>query len=158
MRTIYCDGSCIRNPGPGGWACLNTESDTIVSGGVSRTTNQQMELMAAIEAIKNFGTPDEEICIMTDSMYVMRGITEWITGWKLNGWKTSKNKPIANLELWKELDLEVLKITVKFEWVRAHNRNPHNDKVDYAARSEAKKLIYKDNIHVSTRETEKIIT
>lgn len=130
---VYTDGSCLGNPGPGGWAAI---SDTwTLSGGLKHTTNNAMELTAALEALKRVGK--QPVTLYTDSAYVKNGITKWVLAWKKNGWKTSKGEPVKNKELWVNLD-EVNGPHVTWKWVRAHNGNPQNEAVDTLAREEAK--------------------
>ena len=132
---IYTDGSCLGNPGPGGWAAIS-QSFT-VSGGVPHTTNNIMELTAAIKGLEaSNGTPS---VIYTDSCYVKNGITKWVTSWKRNGWKTSNSKPVKNKDLWVQLD-QLNGPHVQWKWVRAHNGNPHNEEVDKLAREEANRV------------------
>jgi ribonuclease HI len=129
---VYTDGSCLGNPGPGGWAAIGP--DFSVSGGLQLTTNNAMELTAAIRALERTGnTP---VTLYTDSCYVKNGITKWILNWKKNGWKTTKGDPIKNRELWIQLD-DVNGSHVTWKWVKAHNGNPLNEKVDKLAREQA---------------------
>lgn len=135
---IYTDGSCLGNPGNGGWAAilLYKEHQKKISGGKENTTNNQMELQAVIEALKALKRPSE-IIIYTDSQYVKNGLTMWITNWKRNGWRTADKKPVKNLELWQELDFESAKHQITWHWVKAHAGNKYNEIVDKLARSEA---------------------
>lgn len=137
MAEYYTDGSCLGNPGPGGWAAIGPNLE--ISGGEVYTTNNIMELMAVIRCLKH--APTGDITVLTDSCYVKNGITKWVTGWKKNGWVTSKKEPVKNKELWIQLDtLNSPRVTWK--WVRAHNGNPMNEKVDKLARAEATKRIF----------------
>lgn len=135
---IYTDGSCLGNPGRGGWGAILIWGDhqKKISGGKKETTNNQMELQAVIEGLKALKKPSE-IIIYTDSQYVKNGITEWIKKWQMNGWKTANRKPVKNMELWQELGLEVDKHKIKWQWVKAHNGNKYNEMVDELARAAA---------------------
>ena len=139
MIKIYTDGSCLGNPGSGGWAAIiliNGKKITI-KGSKKNTTNNQMELLAPIKALKKipFG---EKVEIFTDSKYLKLGITEWIFKWKNNGWKTSNKSKVKNLELWKELHKLVENYQIKWSWVKAHSGNKINEEVDVIARNAAK--------------------
>ena len=138
MLQIYTDGSCLGNPGPGGWGAvlLYKEHQKKISGKKADTTNNQMELMAVIEALKVLKKPSE-LTIYTDSQYVKNGITEWVKKWRVNGWRTADKKPIKNLELWQELESEAAKHQIKWQWVKAHNGNKYNEMVDELARNAA---------------------
>ena len=138
MIKIYTDGSCIGNPGKGGWAAIifmNNEKK-ILKGSKDLTTNNQMELTATIKALKYISVKDK-IQIYTDSKYVKQGITEWITKWKINGWKTSKKEEVKNKDLWLELDNLTSKNSIEWVWVKAHSDNDLNNEVDLLARKEA---------------------
>ncbi len=138
MIKIYTDGSCIGNPGKGGWAAIifmNNEKK-ILKGSKDLTTNNQMELTATIKALEYISTKDK-IQIYTDSKYVKQGITEWITKWKINGWKTSKKEEVKNKDLWLELDNLTSKNSIEWVWVKAHSDNDLNNEVDLLARKEA---------------------
>lgn len=137
----YTDGACSGNPGPGGWGVLMraTDGNTILkerelSGGEAETTNNRMELMAAITALETLERPSA-ISIVTDSAYVKDGVTKWIFGWKANGWKTAAKKPVKNVELWQRLDEAQAKHTVTWEWVKGHAGNPENERADELARA-----------------------
>ena len=140
MIKIYTDGSCIGNPGPGGWAViiLDNRNEKKISGKKKNTTNNQMELLAPIKALSNFNKKKSFI-IFTDSIYVKEGITKWIKNWKKNNWKTSKKKPVKNQKLWKKLDELVKFHDVKWEWIKGHSTNIYNNLVDELARKAAKK-------------------
>jgi ribonuclease HI len=129
---IYTDGSCLGNPGPGGWAVLC--SSFTLSGGLPHTTNNAMELTGALKALEKAGS--QKVVLYTDSCYVKNGITKWILNWKKNGWKTAKGEPIKNQELWVQLD-NLNGPHVTWKWVRAHNGNPQNEAVDKLAREQA---------------------
>lgn len=137
----YTDGACSGNPGPGGWGVLMraTNGDEIIkerelSGGEALTTNNQMELMAAIMALETLERAST-ITVVTDSAYVKNGVTGWIHGWKRNGWKTSAKKPVKNVELWQRLDAAQAGHTVTWEWVKGHAGHPENEKADELARA-----------------------
>ena len=138
MIKIYTDGSCIGNPGKGGWAAIifNNNEKKILKGSKDITTNNQMELTATIKALEYISTKDK-IQIYTDSKYVKQGITEWITKWKINGWKTSKKEEVKNKDLWLELDNLTSKNSIEWVWVKAHSDNDLNNEVDLLARKEA---------------------
>ena len=138
MIKIYTDGSCIGNPGKGGWAAIiiNNNNKKIISGRKKNTTNNQMELMAAIEALKKI-PKDQEVQMYTDSKYVKMGITEWINKWSQNDWKTSSKQKVKNIELWKELNDISKKHKIEWHWVKAHAGNPNNEEVDELAKKAA---------------------
>jgi ribonuclease HI len=136
MITIYTDGACSGNPGIGGWGVVileNNKEDTFLNGGNDNTTNNRMELTAAIEALKYF-EDSQTITLITDSKYVKDGIQSWIQNWKKNGWKTAAKKPVKNKELWIELDQLISRHTISWEWVKGHDGNVYNEKADYLAR------------------------
>ena len=136
MITIYTDGACSGNPGIGGWGAVileNNKEDIFLNGGNDNTTNNQMELTAAIEALRYF-EDRQTITLITDSKYVKDGIQSWIQNWKKNGWKTAVKKPVKNKELWVELDQLISRHTISWEWVKGHDGNVHNEKADYLAR------------------------
>ena len=139
MKTvnIYTDGACRGNPGPGGWGVL-IEHENVnkeLYGGMQVTTNNQMELSAAIEGLFYFNEHIEskEVELFTDSKYVIDGINSWIHGWKKNNWRTSTKKPVKNDELWKTLDELNSKLTVNWNWVKGHSGDIFNDRVDLLA-------------------------
>ena len=136
---IYTDGACSGNPGKGGWAAiiLDGNGQSSISGCENKTTNNRMELMAPIMALKKIKTKSE-IIIYTDSRYVKDGITEWIKKWKLNNWKSSNKKPVKNKDLWVKLDNSCKKHNVSWKWVKAHAENKYNNLVDELAVSETK--------------------
>ena len=138
MKTvsIWTDGACSGNPGPGGWGAVLRfgEHEKELSGGEFESTNNRMELLAAIEALNALTQP----CIVelyTDSQYVKGGMTGWIKGWKKNGWRTSAKKPVKNVELWQALDEAVSRHTVNWHWVKGHAGHPENERADELARS-----------------------
>ena len=141
MIKVYTDGSCIGNPGNGGWAfVVINEKDISYRAGFERnTTNNQMELMAAIKAIEFLGKYND-INLNTDSNYVRQGITNWILNWKRNNWKTSTKKAVKNRELWERLDNLNLSKNIIWSWVKAHNVDEFNNQVDQLARQAAETL------------------
>ena len=138
MIKIYTDGSCMSNPGNGGWAAIININGEIkkISGNEKNTTNNRMELMAPINALKNINSKDP-IEIFTDSKYVKNGITEWINTWVLNNWKTSKKDNVKNKDLWLELHKLNQSLNIKWNWVKAHAGNPLNEEVDMLAKKAA---------------------
>ena len=138
MIKIYTDGSCMSNPGNGGWAAIININEKIkkISGNEKNTTNNRMELMAPINALKNINSKDP-IEIFTDSKYVKNGITEWINTWVLNNWKTSKKEDVKNKDLWLELHKLNQSLSVKWNWVKAHAGDPLNEEVDMLAKKAA---------------------
>ena len=137
----YTDGACSGNPGPGGWGCLliARDGETVVrerelKGGAAQTTNNQMELLAAISALESLSRRSA-ITIVTDSAYVKDGITSWIHGWKKRGWKTAAKKPVKNEDLWKRLDAACADHDVRWEWVKGHAGHPENERADELARA-----------------------
>ena len=136
---IYTDGACSGNPGKGGWAAIILEdsNQSSISGGESNTTNNRMELMAPIMALKKIKRKSD-ITIYTDSKYVKDGITDWIKSWKLNNWKSSNKKPVKNKDLWVKLDNACQKHRISWKWVKAHSDNKYNNLVDELAVSETK--------------------
>ena len=133
---IYTDGSCRGNPGPGGWAALLTNGghETILQGAEPETTNNRMELTAAIRALQSLKEPSA-VTLYTDSEYVMKGISEWLPAWKARGWKTAAKKPVKNQDLWEALDAAVGAHRIAWRWVRGHTGNPGNERVDRLANS-----------------------
>ena len=135
---IFTDGACRRNPGPGGWAALlrGGGKEREISGGETLTTNNRMELTAAIRALVALKKPCR-VRLHTDSQYVRDGITQWIHGWQRNGWRTADKKPVKNAELWAELLEAVKPHRVEWHWVKGHSGHPENDRVDALACAEA---------------------
>ena len=135
---IYTDGACKGNPGPGGWAALlrTGDKEREISGGEAPTTNNRMELMAAIRGLEALKRPCR-VQLFTDSNYVRDGITKWIHGWQRNGWKTADKKPVKNAELWQELIEAAARHRIEWRWVKGHSGHPENDRVDALACSEA---------------------
>lgn len=132
---IWTDGACSGNPGPGGWGALLRYGDKEkeLYGGQADTTNNQMELMAAIEALNALKKPCT-VELTTDSQYVKGGMTGWIFGWKKNGWKTANKKPVKNVELWQALDEAVSRHKVNWHWIKGHAGHAENEKADELAR------------------------
>ena len=133
--TVYTDGACSRNPGPGGWGAVifdEKKHQVNISGKDKDTTNNRMELMAPIMALKKIKSMSEAI-VFTDSTYVKNGITEWIIKWKINGWKSSNKKPIKNKDLWIKLNNFCQKNKVTWKWVKGHSNNKYNDLADELA-------------------------
>lgn len=133
----YSDGACKGNPGPGGWGSIVDCPNGVrieVNGGELNTTNNKMELQGAITALQNT-PPGSTVSLTTDSQYVIKGVTEWMTGWKRRGWQTSTGESVKNQELWKQLDIEVSRRKVDFKWVRGHTGHPENERCDELANS-----------------------
>ena len=135
---IFCDGACLGNPGPGGWAALlrwrNVEKEIV--GGEPATTNNRMELRAAIEALATLKR-NAEVHVYTDSLYLRDGITRWIHAWKRNGWRRADKHPVKNDDLWQALDAAAGEHRVHWHWVKGHSGHPENDRVDRLAREAA---------------------
>ena len=142
---VHTDGACLGNPGPGGWAALlrYRGKERELSGGEALTTNNRMELMAAIVALETFS----EACgitLHTDSQYVRQGITEWLPGWVRRGWKTSGGDPVKNRDLWERLHAACARHRIDWRWVKGHSGDPYNERVDQLARAAA--MRYKTGI------------
>jgi len=131
---IYTDGACRGNPGPGGWGAMLRYNghEKQLHGGEAETTNNRMELMAAIMALESLTRPCE-VKLTTDSKYVMHGITEWMANWKRRGWKTAAKKPVKNVDLWQRLDQALAPHQVKWHWVKGHSGHPENELADELA-------------------------
>lgn len=131
---IYTDGACKGNPGPGGWGVWLRSGDHAreLSGGELQTTNQRMELTAAVQALTALTKPCD-VVLYTDSTYVLKGITEWIHGWKRNGWKNSAKKPVANADLWQALDAARAPHDIDWRWVKGHSGDEGNERADELA-------------------------
>jgi len=138
---IFTDGACLGNPGPGGWGVLlrwrGTERE--LSGGETETTNNRMELMAAIQGLEVLKRPSR-VTLTTDSTYVKDGITKWIFTWKKNGWRSAAKKPVKNVDLWQRLDAAVAGHDVSWRWVKGHAGHAENELVDDLARAEAEQI------------------
>ena len=132
---IHTDGACSGNPGPGGWGAILDYNGTRkeLFGGEANTTNNRMELKAAIEALNALTRPCA-VAMHVDSQYVKDGITKWIHGWKRNGWKTADKKPVKNVELWQALDEAIKRHQISWHWVKGHDGNPDNERADELAR------------------------
>jgi ribonuclease HI len=141
----YSDGGCSGNPGPGGWAYIIVTSGTerIDSGGEPETTNNRMELTAVIRALQDLAGDNTlssaRVLFHTDSQYVQKGITKWISGWEKNGWKTSNKKPVKNQDLWKLLRKTSIDLNVEWRWVRGHAGNEFNERCDSMVQAEIRK-------------------
>jgi ribonuclease HI len=135
---IHTDGACLGNPGPGGWAALlrYNRTERELAGGEAHTTNNRMELMAAIMALEAL-REDCVIALYTDSQYVRQGITEWMPGWVRRQWKTSGGDPVKNRDLWERLHAATLRHRIDWHWVKGHSGNPDNERVDTLARDQA---------------------
>jgi ribonuclease HI len=131
---IFTDGACRGNPGPGAWAILlrYQEQEKMLSGTEANTTNNRMELMAAIEALKALKKPCQ-VVLSTDSQYVKKGITEWLPQWKKRAWKTANKTPVKNCDLWKQLAEQAERHKIQWVWVKGHSGHPENDRVDQLA-------------------------
>ena len=138
---IYTDGACLGNPGPGGWGVLLRwrGAEKELSGGEAETTNNRMELMAAIQGLEALKRPGR-VTLTTDSTYVKDGITKWIFNWKKNGWRSAVKKPIKNMDLWQRLDAAVVGHDVNWRWVKGHAGHAENERVDNLARAAAEKI------------------
>lgn len=132
--SIYSDGGCLGNPGPGGWAAVLSSGrhHREISGGEPATTNNRMELTAAIEALNALKEPCE-VEFFTDSQYVKNGVTAWVKSWKENGWRTKARKPVKNEDLWRALDLAASRHTIHWQWVKGHAGNEKNERCDILA-------------------------
>jgi ribonuclease HI len=132
--TIFTDGACLGNPGPGGWGAIVVDGPhrRELSGYEPATTNNRMEIMAALEALR--AVPDgAEVDLHTDSQYLRNGMNEWLARWKRNGWRTADKKPVKNEDLWRALDAEAQRHQVRWHWVRGHNGHPENERCDALA-------------------------
>ena len=145
MITIYTDGGCSGNPGPGGWAFAVSENGKLVttsSGGDAQTTNNKMELTAVINALRfALDKREHEVTILTDSQYVKNGITQWIHSWKRNGWRTSSKTPVKNVEYWVQLDSLNSSLSVTWSWVKGHAGIEGNEECDRLVRMETAKYL-----------------
>ena len=128
---MFTDGACRGNPGPGGWGVVLRfqGAEKELYGGEKETTNNRMELMAAIQGLESL-TKSCPVVLTTDSQYVMKGATEWMSGWKRKGWMTSAKKPVKNVDLWQRLEKALVPHEVKWEWVRGHTGHPENERAD----------------------------
>ncbi|MEI6705417.1 MAG: ribonuclease HI [Deltaproteobacteria bacterium] len=132
---IFCDGACSGNPGPGGYGAILRYGghEKEIRGGARETTNNRMELSAAIEALRLLTRPCA-VTVTTDSQYLVKGITEWISGWRRNGWRNSKKEPVLNRDLWEQLLVVTEKHSVQWKWVRGHAGHAENERCDQLAR------------------------
>ena len=139
---IYTDGACRGNPGPGGWAVLMRYGghEKELSGAEQQTTNNRMELLAAIAGLRALKRKSH-VKLTTDSQYVQKGVTEWLADWKDRNWRTSGRKPVKNEDLWRQLDEAVAKHEVSFEWVRGHSGHPENEHVDQLANAAIDRML-----------------
>ena len=135
---IYTDGACLGNPGPGGWGVLLIHGgrEKTLHGAEAHTTNNRMELQAAISALTALKRPST-VVLYTDSTYVKSGMTQWVAGWQSRGWRSSNNKPVKNVEMWKQLVEAAKPHKVTWRWVKGHSGDVHNDRVDVLAREAA---------------------
>lgn len=133
---IFTDGACLGNPGPGGWAAIlrSNAKEKEISGGERATTNNRMELMAAIRALAALKT-SSKVTLHTDSRYVMDGITQWLPRWQANGWKTADKKPVKNDDLWRALAEQAARHDIEWRWVQSHSGHDENERVDRLARA-----------------------
>jgi len=131
---IFTDGACRGNPGPGGWAALlrYNGSEAVLSGAEAHTTNNRMELLAAIEALAALKRPSR-VSLTTDSQYLRQGVQQWMANWKRNGWRTAAKQPVKNRDLWERLDALTATHDVDWHWVKGHSGHPENDRVDQEA-------------------------
>ena len=131
---IFTDGACSGNPGPGGWGAILTlgAREKEICGGEANTTNNRMEMMAAIQALETLNKPCK-VELHTDSQYLRNGVTQWIHGWKKRGWRTASNQPVKNIDLWQRLDTLVAAHDVQWHWVRGHTGDPGNERADALA-------------------------
>ncbi len=138
---LWTDGACLGNPGPGGWGALLIFglNENPLSGNEPNSTNNRMELMAAIEGLNALSKPCM-VHVFTDSQYVKNGLTQWIKGWKVRGWKTADNKPVKNQELWLALDEACSRHTIEWHWVKGHSGVENNERVDVLARTAAEAI------------------
>ena len=141
LVTIFTDGSCLSNPGPGGWAAVLRwrDNEREIVGHEADTTNNRMELKAVIMGL-NAVTRAMPIALHTDSRYVMNGVQDWMPRWKANGWKTASKKPVANQDLWEQLDQAVQRHDITWHWVKGHAGNEFNERCDQLARSAAESI------------------
>lgn len=142
---IFTDGACRGNPGPGGWAALlrRGADERMLSGAASATTNNRMEVTAAIEAIAALKRPSR-VRLTTDSEYLRQGITSWLQRWKANGWRTASKQPVKNQDLWQRLDAAVQQHRIEWHWVRGHSGHSENERVDAAANAAIDALLKRD--------------
>ena len=142
LTEIFTDGACRGNPGPGGWGVLlrHNGHEKTLYGAEAETTNNRMELMAAIQGLESLTRPCR-VHLTTDSQYVQKGIQEWMDGWKRRGWKTAAKKPVKNVDLWKRLDAATSGHDIQWHWVRGHTGHPENERVDALANQAIDELL-----------------
>jgi len=147
---MYTDGACRGNPGPGGWGALLLAKgrERELCGGEAETTNNRMELMAAIEGLQALKRPCK-VVLYTDSVYVQKGITEWLGGWKARGWKTSAKKPVKNVDLWQQLDKAAGQHEIDWRWVKGHAGNHGNERADELANRGLEEAQLHSRLHTS---------
>jgi ribonuclease HI len=138
---IHTDGSCLGNPGRGGWGAILQYNghEKEISGGEQNSTNNRMEMKAAIEALNSLKEPCE-VELFTDSNYVKQGVTEWMRMWKNNGWRNAERKPVKNADLWQEMDIAIQRHKISWHWVKGHNGHEMNERVDKLARKAAEAM------------------
>lgn len=143
---IFTDGACKGNPGPGGWGVILRYNghEKQLFGGEAHTTNNRMELLAAIQALTALKRPSQVI-LTTDSEYLRKGITEWLANWKQNGWRTSDKKPVKNVDLWQQLDAVAQLHQITWKWIKGHSGHPENDRADELANKGINALLSKTN-------------
>lgn len=144
--TLYTDGACSGNPGPGGWGVVLIYGGHVRerSGGEPATTNNRMELRATIEGLKQLKEPCH-VTLFTDSKYVLQGFTEWLPGWKKRGWKTADKSPVKNVELWQALEEAAKSHKIEWKWVKGHSGDTHNDRADALAVAAAKEQVTRNS-------------
>lgn len=135
---MYTDGSCLGNPGPGGWCCLMRSGghERVLKGADPQTTNNRMEIQAVLSGLQSLTEPCE-VTVYSDSQYVLKAMSEWLPGWVRNGWKNSQKKPVANADQWKEMQIELQRHTIITSWVKGHAGHPENEFCDQVANEEA---------------------
>ncbi|TAN08162.1 MAG: ribonuclease HI [Rhodanobacteraceae bacterium] len=138
---VFTDGACLGNPGPGGWAALLRwgEIEKLLAAGEASTTNNRMELMAAISGLEALQRPCT-VVLTTDSRYVMQGVEQWLPKWRANGWRTAGKQPVKNQDLWQRLSAACQRHRVRWQWVKGHSGHPENERVDQAARAAAERI------------------
>lgn len=139
---IYTDGACSGNPGPGGWGAILRygEHEKELNGGEAETTNNRMEMMAVIESLRALKKPCK-VDLYTDSVYVKDGVTKWLDGWKVKGWKTAAKKPVKNQDLWEQIDREIARHQITWHWVKGHAGHLENERADELARQGIQKIL-----------------
>ena len=142
---LFTDGACLGNPGPGGWAyilrCLASGEEREVSGGEDNTTNNRMEMLAVINGLEALKEP-ARVLLVADSQYVLKGMKEWMPGWKACGWRTASKKPVKNVDLWQRLDVLMNEHDIKSDWTKGHAGHAENERCDELASAEAERVKY----------------